>query len=292
MRWIIRPIVKICPQKKNKMTITAKEVQDLRKMSGAGMMECKSALNEANGDLNEAFKLLREKGIAKAEKKSGRTANEGLIGIRHENSAAAIVEINSETDFVSRNNEFQELVNSVLKIAIDSKGDDQTIDSCKDLISDAVGRIGENIVFKRVSYLEGNVFTYMHNKISDGLGKIGVVLKLNDIEKDIHDIGKNLCMHIAASSPLSIDENDLDENFLSNEREIITNQLNDSGKPENIIEKMLHGKMNKVLEEVTLLKQKFVLDQSLSVEKHLEIESEKLKEQLVIEDFVRYELGN
>ena len=274
------------------MTITAKEVQDLRKMSGAGMMECKSALNEANGDLNEAFKLLREKGIAKAEKKSGRTANEGLIGIRHENSAAAIVEINSETDFVSRNNEFQELVNSVLKIAIDSKGDDQTIDSCKDLISDAVGRIGENIVFKRVSYLEGNVFTYMHNKISDGLGKIGVVLKLNDIEKDIHDIGKNLCMHIAASSPLSIDENDLDENFLSNEREIITNQLNDSGKPENIIEKMLHGKMNKVLEEVTLLKQKFVLDQSLSVEKHLEIESEKLKEQLVIEDFVRYELGN
>ena len=274
------------------MTITAKEVQDLRKMSGAGMMECKSALNEANGDLNEAFKLLREKGIAKAEKKSGRTANEGLIGIRHENSAAAIVEINSETDFVSRNNEFQELVNSVLKIAIDSKGDDQTIDSCKDLISDAVGRIGENIVFKRVSYLEGNVFTYMHNKISDGLGKIGVVLKLNDIEKDIHDIGKNLCMHIAASSPLSIDENDLDENFLSNEREIITNQLKDSGKPENIIEKMLHGKMNKVLEEVTLLKQKFVLDQSLSVEKHLEIESEKLKEQLVIEDFVRYELGN
>ena len=274
------------------MTITAKEVQDLRKMSGAGMMECKSALNEANGDLNEAFKLLREKGIAKAEKKSGRTANEGLIGIRHENSAAAIVEINSETDFVSRNNEFQELVNSVLKIAIDSKGDDQTIDSCKDLISDAVGRIGENIVFKRVSYLEGNVFTYMHNKISDGLGKIGVVLKLNDIEKDIHDIGKNLCMHIAASSPLSIDENDLDENFLSNEREIIINQLKDSGKPENIIEKMLHGKMNKVLEEVTLLKQKFVLDQSLSVEKHLEIESEKLKEQLVIEDFVRYELGN
>ena len=274
------------------MTITAKEVQDLRKMSGAGMMECKSALNEANGDLNEAFKLLREKGIAKAEKKSGRTANEGLIGIRHENSAAAIVEINSETDFVSRNNEFQELVNSVLKIAIDSKGDDQTIDSCKDLISDAVGRIGENIVFKRVSYLEGNVFTYMHNKISDGLGKIGVVLKLNDIEKDIHDIGKNLCMHIAASSPLSIGENDLDENFLSNEREIIINQLKDSGKPENIIEKMLHGKMNKVLEEVTLLKQKFVLDQSLSVEKHLEIESEKLKEQLVIEDFVRYELGN
>ena len=292
MRWIIRPIVKICPQKKNKMTITAKEVQDLRKMSGAGMMECKSALNEANGDLNEAFKLLREKGIAKAEKKSGRTANEGLIGIRHENNAAAIVEINSETDFVSRNNEFQELVNSVLKIAIGSKGDDQTIDSCKDLISDAVGRIGENIVFKRVSYLEGNVFTYMHNKISDGLGKIGVVLKLNDIEKDINDIGKNLCMHIAASSPLSIDENDLDENFLSNEREIITNQLKDSGKPENIIEKMLHGKMNKVLEEVTLLKQKFVLDQSLSVEKHLEIESEKLKEQLVIEDFVRYELGN
>ncbi len=274
------------------MTISAKEVQELRKISGAGMMECKSALGEANGDVKEAFKLLREKGIAKAEKKSGRQANEGLIGIKKNNDGAAIVEINSETDFVSRNKEFQELVKTVLDKSIELKGSKEIFDACKDLISDAVGKIGENIVFKRVSYLEGNIFTYIHNKVDNDLGKIGVLLKLSDSAENFDAVGKNLCMHIAASAPQSISENDLDNDFLESEREIIINQLKESGKPKDIIEKMLNGKLNKVLEEVILTKQKFVIDQSISVGKYLESISKDNNSDIAIEKFVRFELGN
>mgnify|MGYP001353564762 CR=1 FL=1 len=274
------------------MNISAKEVQELRKISGAGMMECKSALNDASGDIKEAFKLLREKGIAKAEKKSSREANEGLIGIKSNEKGAVIVEINSETDFVSRNKEFQNLVDEILDKSLIAKGDDKAIDDCKSLISDAVGKIGENIVFKRVDYLEGDVFSYMHNKIEEGLGKIGVILKIDGISKNYDEIGKNLCMHIAASSPRSIDENDLDTNFLNSEKEIIKNQLKESGKPENIIEKMLNGKINKVLEEVTLMKQKFVMDQSLNIEEYLKNNSEDPNKPITIDKFIRYELGN
>ena len=274
------------------MSISAKEVQELRKMSGAGMMECKSALNDSNGDVKEAFKLLREKGIAKAEKKSSREANEGLIGIKNAKEGASIVEINSETDFVSRNKEFQALVNKILDISLDHKGDDKIIEDCKDLISDAVGKIGENIVFKRADYLDGNIHTYVHNKIDDGLGKIGVLLKLSGSEKDLSDLGKKLCMHIAAASPLSISEKDLDNKYLEAEKEIIEKQLKDSGKPDNIVEKMLQGKINKIFEEVTLLKQKFVMDQSLSIDDYLKSVSEETGETITIDKFVRYELGN
>ena len=274
------------------MNISAKEVQELRKMSGAGMMECKSALNESNGDLKEAFKLLREKGIAKAEKKSSREANEGLIGIRKDEVGASIIEVNSETDFVSRNKEFQELVYKILDISMDLKGDNKLSEDCKDLISGAVGKIGENIVFKRAHYLDGNIHTYIHNKIDDGLGKIGVLLKLSNSEKDLSEVGKKLCMHIAAASPLSISEKDLDIKYLEAEKEIIKNQLKDSGKPANIVEKMLQGKINKIYEEVTLLKQKFVMDQSLSIIDYLNSVSEEVGETITVDKFVRYELGN
>ena len=274
------------------MSISAKEVQELRKMSGAGMMECKSALNDSNGDVKEAFKLLREKGIAKAEKKSSREANEGLIGIRKDKVGASIIEVNSETDFVSRNKEFQELVNKILDISMDLKGDNKILEDSKDLISDAIGKIGENIVFKRVHYLNGNIHTYVHNKIGEGLGKIGVLLKLSGSEKDLSEVGKKLCMHIAAASPLSISENDLDNKYLETEREIIEKQLKDSGKPANIIEKMLQGKINKLFEEVTLLKQKFVMDQSLSIVDYLKNVSDEIGDIITVDEFVRYELGN
>jgi len=274
------------------MSISAKEVQELRKMSGAGMMECKSALSDSNGDVKEAFKLLREKGIAKAEKKSGREANEGLIGIKNTKEGASIIEINSETDFVSRNKEFQELVHKILDISMDHRGDNKLLEDCKDLISDAVGKIGENIVFKRAGYIDGNIHTYIHNKIDDGLGKIGVLLKLNGSEKDLSDVGKKLCMHIAAASPLSISEKDLDNKYLDSEKEIIEKQLKDSGKPANIVEKMLQGKVNKIFEEVTLLKQKFVMDQSLSIDDYLKVVSEEVGETITIDKFLRYELGN
>ena len=160
--------------------VTAKQVQDLRKMSGAGMMDCKNALAESGGNLEDAFKWLREKGIAKAEKKSTRDANEGLVGIKTSNDGAAIVEINSETDFVSRNSEFQSLVNNVLDIAILENMN--TAEKSSELISNAIAKIGENIVFKRSDYVSGKVFTYTHNKITDGLGKIGVILKFSNDE--------------------------------------------------------------------------------------------------------------
>ena len=275
------------------MTITAKQVQDLRKISGAGMMECKSALSQSNGDIDEAFKILREKGIAKAEKKSTRDANEGLIGIKITNNQAAIVEINSETDFVSRNKEFHELVNHILEISIDNKGNfEKSLAIASEKISSAVGKIGENIVFKKTSYLEGNVHSYIHNSLANGLGKIGVILLLdssNDV--DVSEIGKNLCMHIAASSPLSISQDDLDDSIIDSEREIIKKQIKDANKPEDILSKMIEGKLNKYLDEILLLKQKFVINPELSVNQYLEEESSKINTKVKIKKFIRFELG-
>jgi len=215
-----------------------------------------------------------------------------LIGIKFTKEGASIIEINSETDFVSRNKEFQSLVNKILDISMDYKGDNKILEDCKDLISDAVGKIGENIVFKRADYLDGNIHTYIHNKIDDGLGKIGVLLKLSGSKNDLSDVGKRLCMHIAAASPLSISEKDLDNTYLESEIEIIEKQLKDSGKPANIVEKMLQGKINKIFEEVTLLKQKFVMDQSQSIADYLISVSDEMGEKITVDKFVRYELGN
>ena len=275
------------------MNITAKQVQDLRKMSGAGMMECKTALSESNGVIEEAFKILREKGIAKAEKKSSRDANEGLIGIKIVENGAAIIEVNSETDFVSRNNEFHKLVSDILDISIEEKGNfDSSSIKSKDKISASVGTIGENLVFKRSGFLEGNVHSYMHNSLAEGLGKIGVILLLKSDNKiDIDEIGKNICMHIAASAPLSVSNEDLDDSIISSERDIIVQQLKDSDKPDDILSKMIDGKLNKYLEEIILLKQKFVINPELNIEKYLEEESLKLGSKIKIEKFIRFEIG-
>ena len=275
------------------MTVSAKEVQELRKMSGAGMMECKSALSDSGGDITQAFKLLREKGIAKAEKKSGRDANEGLIGVKVHSERASIIEVNSETDFVSRNSEFHSLVNSILDIAIDDR--DNTLvnnENVAELISTAVGKIGENIVLRRSSYLSGNIHSYIHNSVSQGLGKIGVLLKLNTDSDNVTEIGKNLCMHIAALNPKSISKEDLSNELVNTEKEIIKQQLKDSGKPENILEKMLQGKLKKFFEENTLLGQKFVIDPTLTVEDYIKHSAEKNKCKISVEEFIRYELGS
>jgi len=275
------------------MTITAKQVQDLRKMSGAGMMECKAALSESNGVIDEAFKLLREKGIAKAEKKSSRDANEGLIGIKIIDNGAVIVEVNSETDFVSRNNEFHELVSDILDISIEEKGNfDSSSNKSKDKMNEAVGKIGENLVFRRSGYLEGNVHSYMHNSLAEGLGKIGVILSLNsDNNVNTSEIGKNICMHIAASAPQSVSNDDLDDSIINSEREIIVQQLKDSSKPDSILSKMIEGKLNKYLEEIILLKQKYVINPELSIEKYLDEESLKLGSAIKIKKFIRFEIG-
>ena len=275
------------------MSVTAKQVQDLRKMSGAGMMDCKAALAENNADIDLAYQWLREKGIAKAQKKSTRDANEGLVSIMSNDEGTAIVEINSETDFVSRNNDFHSLVKEITKLVLDSKNDYESVkNEISNIINDAIGIIGENIVYKRSSYIEGNTYSYVHNSLGENLGKIGVILTL-DTEKDIDlkDIGKNICMHIAASSPKSLDEKTLDSDIIEAEKNIIKEQLKETGKPDDIIEKMLNGKMNKFFEEVVLLNQKYVIDPSLTISKLLENISSEKETKVTINSFTRYELG-
>ncbi len=273
------------------MTISAKEVQELRKMSGAGMMECKSALADANGDLNTAFKLLREKGIAKAEKKSSREANEGLIGIKISNNTASIIEVNTETDFVSRNAEFHKLVRNILDISVKHEDKTKFENETKNLINEAVGIIGENIILKNFGSLDGNVFSYIHNSVADGLGKIGVLIKIESDKEIDKEIGKNLAMHIAAASPKAISKDLLDSNLVEEEKEIIKQQLRESGKPENILEKMMIGKLNKFFEENTLMDQKFVMDQSMDIKEYLSISSEKIGTEILVKEFIRYEIG-
>ena len=275
------------------MNISAKEVQELRKISGAGMMECKSALSEANGDVDVAFKLLREKGIAKAEKKSAREANEGLIGIMVKNQLATMVEINSETDFVSRNAEFHKLVYEILAISLENNEDyEKTRTLASEIISQGVGKIGENIVLRRIDIMRGKVFSYIHNNVADNLGKIGVLLTLECENDDLNDIGKKLSMHIAASSPKSISVDDLDEDIIESEKNIITEQLKSSGKSEEIVKKMLTGKMKKFYDEVTLMGQKFVMDPSISITEYLEQSSHSLGSKVKVKKFLRYEIGN
>tara|TARA_Y100000817_G_scaffold293773_1_gene267038 strand:+ start:305 stop:1132 length:828 start_codon:yes stop_codon:yes gene_type:complete len=275
------------------MNISAKEVQELRKISGAGMMECKSALSEANGDVDVAFKLLREKGIAKAEKKSAREANEGLIGIMVKNQLATMVEINSETDFVSRNAEFHKLVYEILEISLENNEDyEKTRSLASEIISQGVGKIGENIVLRRIDIMRGKVFSYIHNNVADNLGKIGVLLTLECENDDLNDIGKKLSMHIAASSPKSISVDDLDEDIIESEKNIITEQLKGSGKSEEIVKKMLTGKMKKFFDEVTLMGQKFVMDPSISITEYLEQSSHSLGSKVKVKKFLRYEIGN
>ena len=269
--------------------VTAKQVKDLRRMSGAGMMDCKMALSESSGNLDEAFKLLREKGIAKAEKKSTRDANEGLIGIKSSNDGSAVIEINSETDFVSRNAEFQFLVNTILDIA--AKGNINLKDETSEIINDSIAKIGENIVLKRSEFIEGKTHSYIHNKIADGLGKIGVLIKFKNDDGTLKEIGKNLCMHIAASAPKSLNEFDLDPDIIEEEKNIIKEQLKDSGKPDNIIDKMIEGKIKKFLEEVVLLNQKYVMDPSISIKEFIKNSSNSKGSEVLIEKFIRFELG-
>ncbi len=275
------------------MTISASEVKELRKMSGAGMMECKSALSEANGDIEIAFKILREKGIAKAEKKSSRDANEGLIGLKIQEDIAVIVEINTETDFVSRNSEFHKLMNDVLSVAIDNPDNlEKTREESKELINQAVGKIGENIVLKKIEIMKGRIFSYVHNSVANNLGKIGVLISLDPYNKDLDNVGKNLCMHIAASSPKAILTSELDKDLINSETEIIKQQLKDTGKPDDIIEKMLNGKLNKFFEEVVLMNQKFVIDPSMTVKDYLISESSKLGHEISVKKYIKYEIGS
>lgn len=286
------------------MTITATMVKELREMTGAGMMDCKTALAESNGDMNAANDWLRKKGISKADKKSGRVAAEGLIGVSAAESKAAVVEINSETDFVARNESFQRLVSTISKIALDLEdvgklaespypGGTMTVSA---QIKESIATIGENISLRRAESLtvgQGIVASYVHNSVSDGLGKIGVLVAIEsdgETEK-LNAFGRQIAMHIAATNPLALNVDQIDPELIVKEKEVYSEQAKASGKPDNIIEKMVEGRMRKFYEEVTLLKQSFVINPDVTVEVAVQEFSKQLGESVKILGFVRFELG-
>ena len=286
-------------------TITATMVKDLREKTGAGMMDCKTALNETSGDVEAAVDWLRTKGLAKAVKKAGRVAAEGLIGLAAEAKQAALVEVNSETDFTARNQNFQEMVREIASAALTAKGDVDKLAAAKygseketvaDTIKEMIGSIGENMTLRRAAYLtaaKGVVATYVHNAIAPNLGKIGVTVALESAgaAEKLQAFGRQLAMHIAFANPQSIDVGSLDKALVERERGILTEQAKESGKPANVIEKMVEGRLRKFYEEVVLLAQPFVHDPDLTVEKALVAAEKEADAPIKITGFYRFALG-
>ncbi|MBZ9847682.1 translation elongation factor Ts [Mesorhizobium sp. CA14] len=286
------------------MTISAAQVKELRDLTGAGMMDCKAALNETNGDMEAAVDWLRKKGISKADKKAGRTAAEGLIGVDSGVREAAIVEVNSETDFVARNEQFQELVRNIAKVALaygateavaaaKYPGSDKTV---TETVKDAVGTIGENINFRRSAKLtvpHGAVATYVHNAVADGLGKLGVLVAIETTgnEHAANAFARQVAMHVAASNPVALTAEEVDPALVEREKAIFSDQARQSGKPDAIIEKMVEGRLRKFYEEVVLLKQAFVLNPDVTVEKALKDAEKEIGAPAKITAYLRYALG-
>lgn len=285
------------------MSITAAMVKELREKSGAGMMDCKTALTESGGDMEAAIDWLRTKGLAKAAKKAGRVAAEGLVGVAANGAKAAVIELNSETDFVARNEGFQELVGKVAKVALGTDGSLEAVSaadlggkSVTDSITDAIATIGENMGLRRTAVLsvsEGVVASYVHGAVSDGLGKIGVLVALQSSgDKDkLAALGRQIAMHVAATSPLALSTDELDPAVVERERSVFAEQARESGKPENIIEKMVEGRLRKFYEEVTLVKQAFVINPDITVEQAVEALAKDLGTEVKLTGFVRFALG-
>ena len=252
------------------MAVTAAMVKELREMTGAGMMDAKKALTETDGDQEAAINWLRTKGLAKAAKKSGRTAAEGLVAVTVEGGKGVAVEVNSETDFVGKNADFQAMVAKIAGAAINVadvealKTADLGGKTVEETVTDAVATIGENMSVRRMASVEGDVVTsYVHNPATDGMGKIGVLVALKGGDEAF---GKQVAMHIAAAAPQSLSEADLDPAVVEKERNVQIEIARESGKPEQVIEKMIVGRMKKFLSEVTLLGQDFVINPDLTVE--------------------------
>jgi elongation factor Ts len=284
------------------MSITAAQVKELREITGAGMMDCKTALAETNGDMEAAVDWLRTKGIAKADKKAGRTAAEGLIGVAYDADGAVVVEVNSETDFVARNDAFQELVRNIAKVALAGDGNVETVSaatypgadkSVADTIKDAVGTIGENMSLRRSAKLQGTVATYIHNQVADGLGKLGVLVGIETAgnAEAARAFARQVAMHVAATNPLALTADEVDPAAVVREKDIFSAQARESGKPENIIEKMVEGRLRKFYEEVVLLKQAFVLNPDLTVEQALAAAEKEIGAPAKLTGFVRVALG-
>ncbi len=287
------------------MSITAAMVKELRETTGAGMMDCKAALNETGGEMEAAIDWLRAKGLSKAAKKAGRVAADGLVGVAASTNKAAVIELNSETDFVARNDGFQKLVRGTAEATLTADGDLAKLNSAafpgssktvEDQIKEAIATIGENMTLRRCAMLsvsEGVVATYVHSAVAENLGKIGVLVALESSgNKDkLNDLGRKIAMHVAATNPLALNTDELDATVVERERAIFVEQARESGKPENIIEKMVEGRLRKFYEEVTLLKQAFVVDPDNTVESAAEALAKELGTPVVIKGFVRFALG-
>ncbi|UWQ06015.1 translation elongation factor Ts [Aliiroseovarius crassostreae] len=252
------------------MAITAALVKELRESTGVGMMDAKKALVENDGDMEAAQDWLRTKGLAKAAKKADRTAAEGLVAVAVDGGKGVAVEVNSETDFVAKNAEFQTMVSGIAGAALNAadlealKAADLGGKSVADVITDKIATIGENMSLRRMASVEGDVVaSYVHNAAADGMGKIGVLVALKGGDEAF---GKQVAMHIAAANPQALNEAELDAAVVEKERTILTEQARESGKPENIIENMIKGRMKKFLAEVTLVGQDFVLNPDVTVE--------------------------
>ena len=275
--------------------ITASLVKELREKTGVGMMDCKAALNETKGDIEAAVDWLRKKGLAKAAKKAGRVAAEGLVGV--------VVEVNSETDFVARNEQFQGLVKLIAETALHQGADVEKIKKAKagsttieEALTSAIATIGENMTLRRVAGLsvaEGAIGAYTHSSVSDGLGKIGVLValesKANPAELAI--FGRMVAMHIAATNPLAVDSKGIDEAAITRERDVLTEKAKASGKPANMIEKIVDSGLKTYFKEVTLLEQPYVHEPSKSVAQAVKEVEGKLGSPIAIKGFVRYALG-
>jgi len=286
-------------------TITATMVKDLRDKTGAGMMDCKAALSETDGDMEAAVDWLRAKGLSKAAKKAGRVAAEGLIGLAGDGKEAALVEVNSETDFVARNPTFQEMVSAIAGAALNAKGDlgalaaasyGKTKATVADTVKEMIGSIGENMTLRRTAHLatgQGVVASYVHNQASPGLGKIGVIVALESTgdAEPLKTFGKQVAMHIAAANPQAVDTDSLDQAFVERERAVLTEQAKESGKPAEVIDKMVEGRLRKFYEEVVLLQQPFVHDPDTTVAKALEAVAKDAGAPVKITGFYRFALG-
>ena len=281
---------------------TLDKVKKLRELTGVGFKDCKNAIDETNGDIDKSIEFLRKKGIAKANKKMERVAADGLISICEEKNKFSIIEVNSETDFVAKNNEFIKFVEEISKLALLNSGKVNDIlvtkmenkKNVKDNLVSIISKIGEKISLRRSDCVESDKFmnfSYMHSTVKKNLGKIGVLLSLETkIKKEkLLDFGKKLAMHIAASSPLTIDKDTLDQSLLKKEKEIITEELKNSGKDNKIIDKIVLGKLNKFIADNTLLNQEWIMEPKKKVKDI--IKEVAGKDHLIVKKFIRFKIG-
>jgi elongation factor Ts len=284
--------------------ITAGMVKDLRDKTGAGMMDCKGALAETAGDIEAAIDLLRKRGLAKAAKKGGRIAADGLIGVATQPGEGAVVEVNCETDFVARGDDFQHLVRNVAKLGLSVDGNMDALlkapypgsPSTQDALTAIIAKIGENMTIRRVAALSvspGVVAAYVHNAAAPELGKIGVLVAVKSSANAdrLMALGKQIAMHVAAASPIALSSKDVPADVAQRERAIFADQARESGKPENVIEKMVEGRMRKFFEEQVLLNQTYVIDGETPVGKVLEKASKDFGTPVEVTGFLRFQVG-